>query len=104
MEVHVFFYAVWTGVVVYLSYIPIILLRKIIKHNIVCISLEDFCYWLFISMYTYYHIFLATSGVLRWYFFVGIVVGVTCTHIIWYGVKKVGRKIVKSLAKVKTNP
>lgn len=99
MEIHVFFYAVWTGCVVYLVYAVMETIRKILKHSLLMISIEDLLYWVFASIYIYYHIFLSTYGVLRWYFFMGIVVGASSAHTIWYGLEKITKKIIKSLEK-----
>lgn len=104
MELHVFFYAVWTGCVVYGIYGLIRLARRILKHSIILISVEDLIFWIFTSVYTYHHIFLSTFGVLRWYFLMGIVVGVCSAHIIWCMIEKITEKIIKSLVKCRKSP
>lgn len=104
MEIHVFFYAVWTGCMVYAVYGLIRILRKLLRHSLVMVSIEDFLFWIFASIYTYYHIFLSTFGVLRWYFFMGIVVGIWCAHIIWYVLEKFTEKIIKTLVKQRKSP
>lgn len=104
MELHVFFYAVWTGCMVCGVYAVVRIARRLFKHSLLLISIEDIIFWIFASIYTYYHIFLSTFGVLRWYFFAGIVVGIWCAHIIWYVLEKNIIKIKKALVKYRKSP
>lgn len=104
MELHVFFYAVWTGCMVCGVYATIRIARRLIKHSLVMISIEDFIFWIFASIYTYYHIFLSTYGVLRWYFFMGLVAGTWCSHTIWCMLEKIIGKIIKTLVKYSKSP
>lgn len=99
MELYVFFNAVWTGCMVTLLYTALRIFRRVIKHNLLVVSIEDALFYLFSSVYIFYQIFLSTNGVLRWYFFLGVVLGVWSIYTIWYGVEKVIKKSIKHLKK-----
>lgn len=74
-ELSIFLYAIWTGVVVVGSYCLICLWRRIKKHTITLINIEDFLFWAGSCIYVFCQIFQSSSGVIRWYFFAGVFLG-----------------------------
>lgn len=98
MELHIFLSAVWTGTVVFNVFMVLGLAEATFRFNKFLICLVDGCYWLWTSWYVFVQIFRATNGVIRWYFILGIVVGIWSTHMIWYSAKKVVKLIEKKLA------
>lgn len=96
LELYVFFCSLWTGCIVSGVYMCIRIFRRIIKHSLLAVSIEDLLFWIFTSIYIYYQIFLSTKGVLRWYFFAGIVLGAWSIYTIWYSVEKIINKYKKS--------
>lgn len=96
-ELHIFFCAVWTGCIFYNIYGAIRIIRSIVKHSDLIISIEDFIYWIFVGFYGFSEIFQMNKGVIRGYVIIGIVVGSLCTYIIWCGAKKAIINIKKSL-------
>lgn len=79
MQIHeellVFFNAVITGVIIRLFYQCIKKLREIQRHRLWVIGMEDFFFWIFAAAYTFVQIYQTSSGVIRWYFILGVVVG-----------------------------
>lgn len=92
IELSIFFYAVWTGCVVCGVYIGICFLRLLIKHADCIISMEDFLFWVFSSVYVFQGMVECCNGVIRWYYFLGIVVGSWSVYTMWYMVKIVINK------------
>ncbi|MFI3171823.1 MAG: spore cortex biosynthesis protein YabQ [Eubacteriales bacterium] len=102
-ELYVVLYAVWTGGVICSVYWGIRMLRRWIKHWDSIVSIEDFCYWIFVSFFVFEQIFISCNGNLRWYFFIGIVVGVWSIHTILCVVEKGVHMVKKKLEKPHKN-
>ena len=49
--------------------------RDIVKHSFRAIGIEDLFYWLFAEMYLFVQIYHTSSGSIRWYYALGVVVG-----------------------------
>lgn len=98
-ELYILFTAIWSGCVVYGSYTVLRVVRKLIPHREWMVSLEDFCFWIVISIYLFSQIFYTTSGNLRWYIVVGLIIGGFCAHIIWSSAVKLSRQVKKVLIK-----
>lgn len=79
-ELIVFLQAALAGNVVYLIYCVLRVLRRIVKHNLFWISLEDLIYWIGVGVYLFIRIYQTSNGMIRWYFVVGILVGGLATH------------------------
>lgn len=75
-ELSVFIQAIITGVIVCGSYNLLVILRKVIPHHIAVISIEDIIYWIGTAIYVFVQMFNTSYGSVRWYFILGIVVGV----------------------------
>ena len=74
-EVFIFFYAVLTGIVTFCCYQILKLFRRLVRHHIVVINIEDFFYWIGISAYIFRQMYCTTYGSVRWFFVLGIVCG-----------------------------
>lgn len=75
-ELSVFFHAILTGAVVGGVYAFLVLVRKVISHSIVIISIEDIIFWIWAALYIFIRMYNTSYGSVRWYFILGIVVGV----------------------------
>lgn len=79
MQIHeellVFLNAVITGIIIRLFYQCIAKLREIQRHRLWMIGMEDFLFWILTAAYTFVQIYQTSSGVIRWYFILGVVVG-----------------------------
>ena len=98
-ELYIFFYAVWTGCVVYSVYFCIGIVRKMWKHKLWVISIEDYMFWILSTIYIFYNILEVSNGVLRWYFFVGLAFGVASMYMIWCNVMKIVKKVRNKIKK-----
>lgn len=96
-ELGVLLNAVWTGCVVGNIYGMLIVIRGVIKHRDWMISIEDFGFWIFASVYVFEQVLLTNNGNWRWYIIIGIVVGSWSTYTIWCVVKKLVEKLGKAL-------
>ena len=74
-EMVVFFQALLSGNVVFWTYTLLRILRKLIKHNLFFVSLEDFFFWISTAIYLFICLYNTSNGGLRWYFILGVVVG-----------------------------
>lgn len=99
VEIGILLNSIGTGMVVCIVYKCLSLFQLLHKKQKWLINLEDTAYWLWFSVYNFVRIFQATSGVIRWYIIVGVVLGVWSTHNIWYAAKKVVINSAKKLAK-----
>lgn len=79
-ELSVFLQAVLAGNLVYLVYSVIRVLRRIIKHNLFFISLEDLIFWIGTGIYLFVKIYQTSNGSIRWYFVIGVLTGGILTH------------------------
>lgn len=83
-ELSVFLQAVLAGNLVYLVYSAIRVVRRIIKHNLFFVSLEDLIFWIGTGIYLFAKIYQTSNGSIRWYFVIGVLVGGILTHLIIY--------------------
>ena len=96
-ELSVFLQAALAGNLVYLVYLAIRIFRRIIKHNLFWVSLEDALFWIVTGFYLFTQIYKTSNGTIRWYFVLGVAVGGMLTH---YIISKITKKhIVKSKKK-----
>lgn len=79
-ELSVFLQAALAGNLVYLVYSVIRVLRRIIKHNLFFISLEDLIFWIGTGIYLFIKIYQTSNGSIRWYFVIGVLAGGILTH------------------------
>ena len=83
-DLTVFLQAVLAGNVVYLIYCALCVFRRIVKHNLFWISLEDLVYWIGTGFYLFIRIYQTSNGMIRWYFVVGVLAGGLATHRLLY--------------------
>ena len=79
-ELAVFIQAVLTGNLLYLAYCVLRVFRRIIKHNLFLVSLQDLLYWIATGCYLFAKIYQTSNGMIRWYFVVGVLLGGILTH------------------------
>lgn len=92
-EMVVFFQALLSGNVVYWTYALLRILRKLIKHNLFFVSLEDFFFWISTAIYLSICLYNTSNGSLRWHFILGVVVGAVLPLFL---IKKLGKWRKKS--------
>lgn len=79
-ELFVFLQAVLAGNLVYLTYCALRIFRRIVRHNLFCVSLEDALFWIATGFYLFTQIYQTSNGSIRWYFVLGVLVGGIVTH------------------------
>ncbi|CUX37629.1 Spore cortex protein YabQ (Spore_YabQ) [Clostridium sp. C105KSO13] len=100
-EAVIFLYAGLSGVVIFFGYGVLRLLRNLIRHNIIVINLEDFFYWVAVSVYLFAQMYKTTYGSIRWFFILGVVCGIVLANFMLSLAKKIYKKIMKRLEKNK---
>ena len=74
-EVSVFAAACLDGVVVVAVYNAIRIWRRMRKHSLLWISMEDFFYWAWCTIFLFSEMHRTCSGRIRWYFVIGVFLG-----------------------------
>lgn len=103
-EIIAFLTAVISGIIVRFIYQCIDCFRGIHRHKLSLIELEDIVFWIGTAIYLFVQIYHTSDGSIRWYFVLGIVLGVAFATIFLRKMKKVLKKIYdlhsgKSIAK-----
>ncbi len=81
-ELSVFLQAVLAGNFIYLVYSVIRVMRRLWKHNLFFVSLEDLVFWIGTGIYLFIKIYQTSDGIIRWYFVIGVLLGGIVTHLI----------------------
>ena len=92
-EVMVFLVAVVSGAIVRLVYQCIRCFRRIIVHDLAAVSVEDMIFWLGSAVYMFVQIYHTSDGSIRWYFILGVVLGVVLMSAFLGGLEKMYKKI-----------
>ena len=79
-ELSVFIQAILAGNVVCLVYYSLRILRRIVKHNLLMVSIEDAIFWIWTAIHLFLRIYRASEGSIRWYFVVGVFLGGIVTY------------------------
>ena len=95
-ELSVFLHAILAGNLVCLVYYFLRILRRIIKHNLLAISLEDVIFWIWAGIHLFVQIYRTSDGSIRWYFVVGVLCGGIFTY---FFIEKIVKKYVAKLRK-----
>lgn len=90
-----FVQAVLAGMIVYSSYTCIRKFRRIIKHNLTAIAIEDMAFWLGTAIYLFVQIYYTSDGSIRWFFVLGVVIGAGLAVLSANIFIKVHKKIVR---------
>ena len=98
-EMAIFVHAVIAGMVVYGTYTLLRVIRRIIRHNLISVSIEDFLFWVGTSFYLFIEIYYTSDGSVRWFFILGVVLGMVFLSFLIFLTKKICEKIKKSVDK-----
>lgn len=93
-ELSVFLAAILAGNLICLVYTAIRVFRRIVKHSLFWISMEDIVFWVITGIYLFSEMYRTCSGNIRWYFVIGVLLGGVFT--VW-----ILRKIKKMIDKCK---
>lgn len=92
-EIAVFLQAFLAGSMVFLVYCCIRIVRRLIKHNLFFVSVEDFLFWTGTGIYLFVEIYNTSDGSIRWFFVTGVMIGGMLT----YGVTKLAGKLYQKI-------
>ena len=87
-ELSVFLQAVLAGNIIYLAYSVIRVVRRLWRHNLFFVSLEDLIFWIGTGIYLFVRIYQTSDGIIRWYFVIGVLLGGIVTHFIIFQISK----------------
>ena len=79
-EVADFLQAVLAGNLICLIYNTVRVFRRIWKHNLFWISVEDLIFWIFVGIFLFLRIYQTSNGTIRWYFVIGVLIGGSVTE------------------------
>ncbi|MDE6972355.1 MAG: spore cortex biosynthesis protein YabQ [Lachnospiraceae bacterium] len=74
-EVMFFFHSFLMGIVITFVYDGFLVLRRVIRHNLLLISLEDMVFWIACAIGVFYMLYEENNGVLRWFAVFGAALG-----------------------------
>ncbi len=92
-EMMVFLVAVVSGAIVRLVYQCIRCFRRIVDHGLRAIGIEDMIFWLGSAVYLFVQIYHTSDGSIRWYFILGVALGVILMTVFLGGLEKLYQKI-----------
>lgn len=93
-ELITFVVAVISGASARLIYRCLECIREMFTHSLVVTGIEDVLFWIGIALYFFVQIYQTSNGSIRWYFILGIVVGVFLATILLRKIKKVQEKVL----------
>lgn len=74
-EAYFFGCCVLTGIAVIFMYDVLRVFRRIVKHGVVAIGIEDFIYWVGCSFFVFHMIYIRNDGIIRGFAILAIVLG-----------------------------
>lgn len=63
------------GIIITFVYDFILIGRRVVRHNLFCISLEDFIFWAACAVTVFYMLYEENNGILRWFAVFGAALG-----------------------------
>ena len=111
-QTSVFFATIGGGLIIGLTFDVFRTIRKYIKSSDFNISIQDIIFWIISFIMIFSIIFTSNSGVLRWYEFLGIVLGIVLYIVVlsFYTTKviefvaKILEKIIRFIVKIISFP
>ena len=95
-ELAAFLQAALAGNILYWIYCAIRVWRRILKHTLFWVSVEDVFYWIWTGIYLFLCIYRTSNGDIRWYFILGVCGGGLFTHNI---TNKISKKYIDKFKK-----
>lgn len=74
-EITFFLHSILIGLVITFVYDWILILRKLVKHGTVLVSIEDSVFWIACGIGVFYILYRENNGILRWFAVVGATLG-----------------------------
>ncbi|MEE1314801.1 MAG: spore cortex biosynthesis protein YabQ [Faecalimonas sp.] len=74
-EAAIFLSACLNGILLCLVYTVIRMFRRLIRHSLFWISVEDLFFWIGSGIYLFLEMYRTCDGNIRWYFVLGVLIG-----------------------------
>lgn len=101
MEAFFFLASVLEGMGLVFVYDIFRIIRRVIKHGIVWIGMEDILYWLFCTVAVFLLIYLKNDGMMRAFSFLGIMIGIAVYYFLFSRfVIKLGVLLLQPFARI----
>lgn len=91
-ELSIFVSACLTGNFICLIYFCLMVFRRIVKHNLFWISIEDIFFWIGSGGYLFGEMYRTCNGSICWYFVLGVFLGMLITLLC---VQKLKKELIK---------
>ncbi len=75
LEMYFLFHSFLMGILITVLYDILRILRRILPHNILAVSVEDFLYWIVCSLLVFVMLIRENNGILRWFAVAGAMIG-----------------------------
>src|SRR5690554_5818845 len=82
IELHFFMISILWGAIILLAYDQLRVLRRIIRHNNLSITIQDMIFWILASVFIFAMIYVKNSGTIRGFSVMGMVIGMVIYHYI----------------------
>lgn len=93
-EVYFLLGSVLMGIIVTFGYDFILIWRRLVKHKLFFVSVEDFIFWVICAVLVFYMLYEENNGILRWFAVLGAAVGM------WFYKKIVGFYFVRIMSTI----
>ena len=81
-EVTFFVHSVIMGVAITFVYDWLLIFRRVVKHGIFGISVEDLIFWFVCGIGVFYMLYRENNGILRWFAILGAIIGMSAYKIV----------------------
>lgn len=92
-ELIIFLVSVVTGIMLRLIYRSIGIFRQLVEHSLIFIGVEDLIFWVGAALYVFVQIYHTSDGSIRWYFILGVALGVILMTAFFGASEKLYKKI-----------
>lgn len=75
LEMDFLFHSFLLGILITVLYDILRILRRIVPHNVLAVSVEDFLYWVACSLFIFLELIRENNGTLRWFAVAGAMAG-----------------------------
>lgn len=79
-ELSIFISACLLGNLICLVYYALRVFRRLVRHSLLWISIEDLIFWVGTAIYLFMEMYRTCGGSIRWYFVLGVFAGGILTH------------------------
>jgi spore cortex biosynthesis protein YabQ len=80
IELQFFLISILWGGILLLAYDVLRILRRLVKHGLVLIAIEDLIFWLIASLFIFSMIYQRNNGIIRGFSIIGMILGIILYH------------------------